>query len=294
MSSKIKDTRELNLALCEKLQPFLEPLSQKFGIQTFGYRKFYPDGMSVGLSTNHVLNALTIEKFNHNIIPSYETEVSLVLNNERSHFFRIGKPDKNNAFFSTLYDLDVWNTLSYYRKSGKCVEGFYYAATRSNEAIIEEYINNAQVFEMFSFYFKDKINSIIRPADLEPVKTETISPLIFENKHMAVSKDTLDIKNFISNIPVQKFFLSSNGQDYCLSIQEFKCLSLLSRGKTSKEVGVQLNISSRTVEGYIENIKSKIDVSSRSQLIDLFIANFKNDKNFIFPIEEEPIDKRET
>jgi DNA-binding CsgD family transcriptional regulator len=286
MPDKIKDNREFNLSFCDKLQPFLDPLTQQFGIKTFGYRKFYPDGRSVGISSNHILANLTIEKFNNRIIPTYEKEVGLVLSGEKCHFFRVGKPDPTNLFFTTMYEIDVWNTLSFYRQSGDCVEGFYFASTRDNEAIVEEYFNNTRVFEMFSFYFKDKFNSIVNPKDLEILKTDTISHLTFAKKIPVDEPTAQDIRNFITSIPLQKFFLSVQGKEYCLSIQEFRCLSLLSRGKTTKEIGLALGLSSRTVEGYIENIKNKINITSRGQLIDLFLSNFKNNKEYVFPTDD--------
>lgn len=49
--------------------------------------------------------------------------------------------------------------------------------------------------------------------------------------------------------------------------RESECLFLLIRGKTAKEIGKFLQISPRTIETYIEKIKLKLNVSSRSQII---------------------------
>lgn len=100
------------------------------------------------------------------------------------------------------------------------------------------------------------------------------------------SREEAAIKNFLSNTPIHKFFLNVEGQDIALSLQEFKSLALLSRGKTAKEIGRALDISQRTVEGYIENVKHKVKISSRSHLIDLFLLNFHQDKYFLKYLEK--------
>lgn len=56
-----------------------------------------------------------------------------------------------------------------------------------------------------------------------------------------------------------------------LSKRELDCLHPLIRGKTAKEIGKILNLSPRTVESYLENIKSKLSVDSKAELIDLII-----------------------
>lgn len=55
-----------------------------------------------------------------------------------------------------------------------------------------------------------------------------------------------------------------NGQ---FTIRESECLFLLVRGQTAKEIALVLDISPRTVQTHFENIKLKLNVSSRSQII---------------------------
>jgi DNA-binding CsgD family transcriptional regulator len=63
--------------------------------------------------------------------------------------------------------------------------------------------------------------------------------------------------------------------DIYLSKREIECLSLTARGKTAKQVGHELGISRRTVEEYLDNIKVKMGVYSKSQLIDKAIVFLK-------------------
>ncbi|MES2203829.1 MAG: helix-turn-helix transcriptional regulator [Pseudomonadota bacterium] len=72
------------------------------------------------------------------------------------------------------------------------------------------------------------------------------------------------------NIPVsiKTYQVDHYGDDLKLTSRETECLFLLIRGKSVKEMAQFLTLSPRTVEVYIENIKLKMEVSSRSQIID--------------------------
>ena len=56
-----------------------------------------------------------------------------------------------------------------------------------------------------------------------------------------------------------------------LSKREFECTSLLVHGRTSKQIAKVMNISHRTVEHYISNIKNKMGVSTKFELIGKLI-----------------------
>lgn len=55
-----------------------------------------------------------------------------------------------------------------------------------------------------------------------------------------------------------------------LSEQQAKCLKLLAKGKSSKEIGNELNLSYRTVEDYIAKIAEELGCSSSKELIALY------------------------
>ncbi len=65
---------------------------------------------------------------------------------------------------------------------------------------------------------------------------------------------------------VSPFFHSSLGDIY-LSKRETECVTLLAKGNTAKEIAAQLNLSPRTIEHYIENVKNKLGVSTKSELL---------------------------
>ena len=287
MLTRARHNLEFIKSICEKIKPLTEPLGQIYKINTFGYRKFFPDGTGFNISTNFAWTKINREKFSHMIIPNYEEEVRSTLMRGETHFFRFGKPDRNNPFLNAIYNFDIWNTLSIYRKTGECVEAFYFTSTRENTNFIKEYNRNMILFERFSFYFKDKFSDIISPEIIKKESSPIVSPHIFKLNESMTSPNARSIQNFISDTPIHKFFLNIDGKEIRLSLQAFKCLALLSRGKTAKEIGRFLSISPRTVVGYIENIKHESKVGSRSHLIDLFLLNYTNDLDLLKNLENK-------
>ena len=53
-----------------------------------------------------------------------------------------------------------------------------------------------------------------------------------------------------------------------LTDQQLECLFHLVKGKTIKKIAVAMNLSHRTVEHYLENVKAKLGCKTREDLIE--------------------------
>lgn len=71
----------------------------------------------------------------------------------------------------------------------------------------------------------------------------------------------------------RSYFIGSIPQEQLLSKRELELLFYYVRGKTSKTIAKILNLSYRTVENYIDNIKNKLDLGSKEDLIEYSILN---------------------
>lgn len=61
--------------------------------------------------------------------------------------------------------------------------------------------------------------------------------------------------------------ISDNITETYLSKRQIQCATLLLAGMTTKDIAMQLNLSPRTIEHYIEMIKSKLECSNKTELI---------------------------
>ncbi len=112
----------------------------------------------------------------------------------------------------------------------------------SDSSIINKYVNNLDQYENFILAFKEKADSIIRTA-----------------KNLKLNVNTNH------NIDEKR----KDGQyfgDLYLTNRELDCINYLSRGKTAEEIAIILNISRRTVETHINNIKNKMNCFTQFRL----------------------------
>jgi DNA-binding CsgD family transcriptional regulator len=68
--------------------------------------------------------------------------------------------------------------------------------------------------------------------------------------------------------------LGSEIENVYLTNREIQCLRLHVRGQSAKEIAMTIGLSRRTVEHYLENIKKKLRVSSKTELIQKTIDYF--------------------
>jgi two-component system response regulator DevR len=64
-----------------------------------------------------------------------------------------------------------------------------------------------------------------------------------------------------------------------LSPQEKRVLALIAEGKTNKEVGLDMNLSEKTVKNYLANVFDKLNVSRRSQAAAMYVGKNQNSPN---------------
>lgn len=64
---------------------------------------------------------------------------------------------------------------------------------------------------------------------------------------------------------------------YALTPRERDVVKYIIRGKTLRETARLLNLSKRTIESYFENVKNKIGVYSKSEVIDKLYEHFREE-----------------
>lgn len=67
--------------------------------------------------------------------------------------------------------------------------------------------------------------------------------------------------------------IAVGGKEVVLSRRELQCYAALFFGMSAKETGRHFDLSSKTVESYLANLKNKMGVSSRSILIKVALMN---------------------
>ncbi len=139
---------------------------------------------------------------------------------------------------------------------------YHFGTHQSNPSINQTYINNIDLLKRFINYFNEKIAQ--SPALMRAYQI-----------NFAVEKDAtgIQLKNTTPlNIEDEqkKFFLNAIGfdnEDLLLTKRQQECADLLLLGNTAHEISLQLGLSRRTIEDYINHLKTKLNARNKTELV---------------------------
>ncbi len=90
-----------------------------------------------------------------------------------------------------------------------------------------------------------------------------------QHNHTSTVKHSL-LANLIQQTPLKYFPIMHQGREIWITHMEAICLQGMSDGKTAKMIGRDVGLSYRTIEKHVENLKKKLMVRSRDEMIYLF------------------------
>jgi len=123
----------------------------------------------------------------------------------------------------------------------------------------------AYMTKIFPYYRDNKVfGSGIIAEPLEITQAHTLAKII--NKAAVHITDAVIINIYR--------YLDINQINYTkLSLREVMCLHYIQSGENYRKIAERMNISSRTVETYLERIKKKVNLKHRSELFKMIIEN---------------------
>jgi DNA-binding CsgD family transcriptional regulator len=235
------------------------PLKKYFNISYFGYVKTYLDNTHLALSTSAEWMTCFYENFHnkaiiHKTMDAYQSGEFLWSQFSNSMTVQVAQ----NQF-------DIAHGIMIIKKNDDFCEFFGFATDKSNYKIENWYLRNMDVLDRFCLYFKEAAGSLIKKAEND----RFILPSQSNKKKSLYQTPKIILRNLDARL---SFFNEiSTESPYRLSKRQLQCLYYLSRGKTLKEIAKILNLSSKTVEHYLEITKSKLKCSKRSELIEIFL-----------------------
>jgi DNA-binding CsgD family transcriptional regulator len=258
--------------LCNDVSEISRQFFEKTTITVFDHVRLYKDGTRFSLCSNALWsNYLSKEVDSHDLIIERNK-----IKNLPKYILWQGSLDIYTASIFQVareqFNIDHGFTLIEYNK--EYADLYYFASSRDNHDIQNFYINNIDILESFVSCYKSKGECLIKLAE----QKRTTPRIEHGYQEFPLSEEIIKfnkIKNTYFNSIDDKIKLPYI--DTTFSQREIQCIKLLSKGFAAKKIAATLNLSHRTVENYIANIKSKLNISSKAQLVE--IANMFN---FIF------------
>lgn len=245
--------------ICQCLEPF--------GIHHFTYIKQYKNGSRISLSNKPEWIA---DYYNLKLYESSLFEDPF-----------IGPKTSFNVWFGD-YDLsvylhgrDYYNTMhaiSITRVSQNYCESFLFSTTPDNPEAIHYLSNNRDILYHFILYFKDKGKKILQLAEKNKILFEKMTSDTSSSKYSDknwINEMDRQKKNFFENITLSQIKLNITSNEIKISSREIECIHHLLNHKSSRQTAEIMNISPRTVETYLENIKNKLLCESKADLIEI-------------------------
>lgn len=178
--------------------------------------------------------------------------------------------DFKNVVFLTNRQFHLHSPLLLIEKAKNYVEMFCFSG-KSDEAIQALHLNHAHLLKTFREYYRRELHPLLNKMEEEGGSLIDLQGEFFFEGYPASEIKTETIHAFLialgKKAEVEKASL--------LSPRERDCLRLLMRGNSAKDSAIELNLSPRTIEFYLENVKNKLDCSSRRELL-LIASDFQN------------------
>lgn len=274
----VKPIIHYNDNIAEKINKLCRPLKEAFGITTFAYWHILDDGRYILLSNNQSF----INLFTHNdfLFRSEHFQNHPEILNKYEDLKQFWPSIDKDVSIDMLHSENVINGFDIIKDFNGTVRSYSFATEKSNPLAPDFYTNHINVLTDFINYFHNVAGQLCDPSDLTKFGTslhlKENYPII-EKIFKATPPWEEQIKHFndlMNSILTDE--IVGVGRPYGLSNRELQCLSYLSSGKTAKEIARILNISFRTVEAHICNLRLKTSCQTKNELINWFEEKFKH------------------
>lgn len=141
---------------------------------------------------------------------------------------------------------------------------FSFSFDKDSDNKADFFLKNIPLFLKFIDFFRLQAVDLIDDKDRRKIA-------VFPNKFsIEADEDSLSIENFLSELNKPFLLKSFTGETVSLTRRESECFKIFLTNKSAKEIANILNLSPRTVELHISNIKHKLGVNYKNQLLTTY------------------------
>lgn len=256
-------------------QQICKPLFETIGVNLFAHAVVFPDNSYTGSITNaewartHFFakgwhkHADIACGFNN--LSSYKG-VSSQLNsgwNLPSYF-------RQDAIYS-LRQNDHYHHLYIAEKTNNLFESFWFAvgADKGCDVLLQ----HQKELQYFIMYYQEQTKNCQKLQNIYEIKLNDYNHKNMDPNFSCIPDTTNTTAEFLVSCQVQKFYLAGGGNKNWLTKQQVKCLKhIMIESKSAKATARSLNISYRTVQKHMNNVRrkfgSQLDVVA-SRLIEI-------------------------
>ncbi|MBA3813830.1 MAG: helix-turn-helix transcriptional regulator [Alphaproteobacteria bacterium] len=238
------------------------------GIRDYYFIKCHEDGTYLAYSSRRELMEIHIQTIRHQsqffmdsvpIIPNSQVQFSLTGDIHQFDF-------KSDTTLGLFWDYGYWNTFMFYKIiNSNLLEGWGFSLGNNFLDPLGFFLKNRELLEKFVHYFD------ITGKDLKNTSNKNKLAIYDDNfsffNRSPETKNDAILLDFLHKVRLNKLSINHEGEDIHFTKRQCECLYYLSQHHSAKEIGQLLDLSYRSVETYIQTVKNKIRVSSKSDLL---------------------------
>ena len=249
------------LKMSRYMEELLGPLKE-FGITTFGFGKIYDSG-HIAMSIN---NKEWIEYTHIKKIYSNADYVKYLLSLKEIPYSHWQSFSKKNVVLKATQKFDFSNGCNISLKGDNSYNIYCIAGNNDDISVTAFLQNNFQILKKFVKFNHNRIESYIANCtSADMLKINHVKS--FESNHYLPNSKQEKLYHLSDQLTKD---LLKQYMGIQISPREVQCLDLLSQGHTTKSIARFLDLSTRTIEFYINNIKTKTGCAFKSDIIHLY------------------------
>lgn len=272
MSNGILNSQNFSVTSTKIVKEICQPLSQIYNISDFLYARVYDNDKCYALTTNKEYHEHHF-KCGYKLTPIIPDSIM----KQKFHYILSDYNNDNYIYTRMLYDLrhlfNLWFPFYLFERYEGYYDLYIFCSTPQNTDVLNFYLNNIENLELFKFYFKEKASELLKKAESNKI---TLPKHMMSNvKGLYRAQENNDKINKQIYNQIRKYCFQIFGKKILFTKREMDSLRLLLKGYSVKEIAANNNVSSRTIETHINNIKYKLGVSRKSKIVEiLFRHNF--------------------
>lgn len=231
-----------------------DSILNSIGISYFNYIKVYHHDCSRELLTN---NPDWIKHFYKEGLYHSVGTIDIEHLLPKGYFLWSELNEKDPIYFQGRDYFNIDNGISFVIKRPDVTYLYIFASTKDNYKINNFYSGNIDLLKRFIHYFTDRGQDLIKVASDNRIylpEKQMINPQRINNNELTDDQ----IKQFYENTEVKRYFVLNESDDLYLTKKQAESAKYFSEGLTSKQIAIKMNISYRTVENYLYEVKDKI------------------------------------
>lgn len=248
---------EYNKAISHKLKAVCQPFMDNADATEVAYHRIYYNGDAVSVATNSdILKHYFLYVQEKGLF--FQKHLSQI---EEDKFFYFLWPNQvENSLHEIIQQIGVWNGFNLYIRRKDYIENFVFMSNLSSMVMQNYCINNLDLINSFVGYFKEKAHEFIYNLDCKDMAFFNCSTTLINTSAKTQSFPMLNMQKVPFYLESEKIYLTS---------REALCLSFIGFGYSTKNIASTLNLSPRTVEQHIGNIRIKANDLYKAKFIDL-------------------------